>query len=186
MVADAFIQFRVTPEVKTVLRALAERDQVTESEIVRKLVETMLRVQVKEGAPKVEEMGRISRDSRVPVRLSLDDRKLLMQRATGRGMASATYVAVLVRAHLHNVAPIPKAELLALNGTIAELRMFGRTLNQRARLLNQDARAVVPGRVEVQTMRKMADKLIDGFKALLRANHKSWVDGGGRGAETTH
>jgi hypothetical protein len=153
---------------------------------VRKLVETMLRMQVKEGAPKVEEMERISRDSRVPVRLSLDDRKLLMQRATGRGMASATYVAVLVRAHLHGVAPIPKAELLALNGTIAELRLFGRTLNQMARLLSQDSRAVVPGRVEVQAMRKMADKLIDGFKTLLKANHKSWVDGEAADGKTTH
>jgi hypothetical protein len=186
MSSPPFIAARVTPEVKTLLRALARREQITESELVRQLIETMLRMQLKEGELKLKEMERISRDSRLSVRLNLDDRKLLMERATARGVAAATYVAVLVRAHLHGVAPIPKEELLVLNGTIAELRMLGRTLNQMAKLFNQDPRAVVPGRVEVQTMRKMADKLIDGFKALLKANYKSWVDGEDRDAETTH
>ena len=168
------------------LRAIAERDKITESELVRQLIETMVRMQLQEGAPPIAEMERISRDSRVYVRLNPDDRKLLMQLAVARGMASATYVAVLVRAHLHRVAPIPKEELAALNGSIAELRMLGRTLNQMARALNRDARAVVPGRVEVQTMRKMGEVLVDGIKALLQANHKSWVTGETKDAKTTH
>jgi hypothetical protein len=32
MPADAFIQCRVTPEMKTLVRALAEREQITERE----------------------------------------------------------------------------------------------------------------------------------------------------------
>jgi hypothetical protein len=38
-----------------------------------------------------------------------------------RGMASATYVSLLVRSHLHNAAPLPKAEYLALRQLILEL-----------------------------------------------------------------
>ena len=34
MSPDAFIQFRVTPEVKTLLRALAQREQISESALV--------------------------------------------------------------------------------------------------------------------------------------------------------
>jgi hypothetical protein len=45
MSADAFIQIRVTPEVKCRLQALADREQITESALVRQLLVTMLRVQ---------------------------------------------------------------------------------------------------------------------------------------------
>ena len=186
MTADALIRARVAPELKTVLQAIAKRDNVTESALVRQILETMVRMQLREGAPKIEEIERISRDSRVYVRLDLDDRKLLMQRAIARGMASATYVSVLVRAHLHNIAPIPKDELAALNGSIAELRMIGRTLNQMAKTLRQDARTAVPGRIEVMAMKKMGEVLVDGIKSLLKANHKSWAGGEGGDAETTH
>jgi hypothetical protein len=39
-----------------------------------------------------------------------------------RGMRSATYMSVLVRAHLRKVTPIPKEELAVLKRSIAELR----------------------------------------------------------------
>ncbi len=45
MSADAFIQIRVTPEVKARLQALADREHITESAVVRQLLVTMLRVQ---------------------------------------------------------------------------------------------------------------------------------------------
>jgi hypothetical protein len=49
MSSDAFIQVRVTPEVKARLQALSEREQITESALVRQLLLTMLRVQVARG-----------------------------------------------------------------------------------------------------------------------------------------
>src|SRR6185437_14647891 len=99
MANDAFIQFRVTPEVKTILRAIAEREQITESALVRQLVEVMLRTQIKAGGPKLVELEKASRDARLYVRLEPDDRMLLTSRATSRGLRSATYVALLVRSH---------------------------------------------------------------------------------------
>jgi hypothetical protein len=98
-------------------------------------------------------------------------------------MPSATYVSLLVRTHLRGVAPLPKEELLALRHSIAELRTVGRNLNQMAKALNQDARAIVPGRQEVVAMLKVAEGLRDHFKALLKANEKSWLQGY---AETPH
>ena len=112
-----------------------------------------------------------------------EDRLLLSGRATQRGMPSATYVSLLVRAYLRGVAPIPKEELLALRHCIAELKAVGRNLNQMARVLNQDARGVVPGRQEVNAMLKVVEGLRDHFKVLLKANEKSWLEGY---AETSH
>ena len=41
---------RVTPEMKTLLRALAEREQITESALVRQLLEVMLRRSAQRGS----------------------------------------------------------------------------------------------------------------------------------------
>src|SRR5579862_6052053 len=110
MSADAFIQVRVAPEVKARLRVLAERENITESALVRQLLITMLRVQVSAEASDPEVTEAIPRDSRVWVRLRLEDRKLLKARAHARGVPSATYVALLVRSHLHAIAPLPEGE----------------------------------------------------------------------------
>ena len=174
MAADCIVAMRVTAEVKTLLRALATREQISESALVRQLVETMLRMQVKAGMPALTEVEKESRDARVYVRLEEGVRVQLMKRALERGMPSATYLAGLAKSHLCGVAPLPKEELLALKRSIAELKAIGRHLNQIARALNQDGRATGPGRQEVQAMFKVATGLRDHFKALLEANERSW------------
>ena len=183
MAAPPFVAARVTPEMKTLLRTLAEREQITESALVRQLLEVTLRRSAMEGFPKLHVLEKVSRDARLSVRLRHEDRTLLSARATARGMASATYVSVLVRSHLRNLAPLPKEELLALRHSIAELKAVGRNLNQMAKALNQDVRATVPGRQEVNALLKVAEGLRDHVKALLKANEKSWAQGY---AETSH
>jgi predicted DNA-binding protein len=133
MSAEAFVQFRVTPEMKTLLRTLAEREQVTESALVRQLLEVMLRRSAVEGFPKAETLERRSLDARLSISLAPEDRMLLCERATARGMQSATYVSVLVRSHLRNLTPLTKEELTALKRSVAELGAIVRNLNQIAR-----------------------------------------------------
>jgi predicted DNA binding CopG/RHH family protein len=183
MAAEAFVQCRVTAEIKTLLRVLAERDQITESALVRQLLEVMLRMSAKEGFPKLDALEKVSRDARLSIRLAPEDRILLCDRATARGMPSATYVAVLVRSHLRNLAPLPKEELLALKRSVAELGAIGRSLNQIARAANQGAKPAGPGREDLKAMLRVAEGLRDHVKALLRANQTSWERGH---ATTTH
>jgi predicted DNA binding CopG/RHH family protein len=183
MAAEAFVQCRVTAEAKTLLRVLAEREQITESALVRQLIEVMLRMSAKEGFPKLDALEQVSRDARLTVRLAPEDRILLCDRATARGMPSATYVSVLVRSHLRNLAPLPKEELLALKRSVAELGALGRNLNQIARALNQGGKHSGPGREDLKAMLRVAEGLRDHVKALLRANQISWERGH---AETTH
>src|ERR1700685_2807627 len=141
MAAPPVVAARVTPEMKTLLRVLAEREQITESALVRQLLEVTLRMSAREGFPKVDAMEKVTRDVRLSVRLAPEDRILLSDRARARGMPSATYVSVLVRSHLRNLAPLPKEELLALKRSVAELGAIGRNLNQIARAANQGSRA---------------------------------------------
>jgi hypothetical protein len=183
MAAPPFVAARVTPEMKTLLRVLAEREQITESALVRQLLEVTLRMSAKEGFPKLDALEKVSRDARLSIRLAPEDRILLCDRATARCMPSATYVSVLVRSHLRNLTPLPKQELLALKRSVAELGAIGRNLNQIARATNQGGRPVAPGRDELKAMLRVAEGLRDHVKALLKANQISWEQGH---AETTH
>jgi len=120
MAAPPFVAARVTPEMKALLRTLAAHEQITESALVRQLLEVMLRGSAGAGFPKPESLERVSRDGRLSVRLATDDRILLCERAAARGIPSATYVSVLVRSHLRQLAPLPKEELLALKRSVAD------------------------------------------------------------------
>ena len=91
LTADAFVQCRVTAEIKTLVRALAKREQVTASALIKQLLQVVLRSSAAAGFPRLEEPQRSSRDMRLYVRLNPNDRLLLRQRAAARGMPAATY-----------------------------------------------------------------------------------------------
>jgi len=72
MGAPPFVAARVTPEMKTLLRVLAEREQITESALVRQLLEGMLRMSTQEGFPKPDTLEKVTGDARLSVRLAPD------------------------------------------------------------------------------------------------------------------
>lgn len=177
MVDSHFIAARVSPEMKARLRALADQRQTSESALLKRLIEVTL-----EGAPEVPlgntaSAPRFARDARLYVRLWPDDQLLLAERASARGMPAATYVSVLVRAHLRHMGPLPKDELQALKGAIAQLGAVGRNLNQIAHFVRQGGATTRPRREDVETMLKICTALRDHFKATLLANLRSWKDG---------
>ena len=169
--AHAFIQCRVTLEVKALLRASALREGLTESALIKRLLEVMLRAS---SSSVLESPHRPLRDRRLCVRLQQGDRLLLGERAHARGMPSATYVAVLVRSHLRDLTPLPREELLALRRAVAELSALGRNLNQIARAVHSGERVAGPEREDLKTMLRVAAALRDHVKALLVANAKAW------------
>jgi Bacterial mobilisation protein (MobC) len=176
--ADQFIVARVSSETKARLRALAERQYLSESALLRRLVELVL---LKAGlSPIITEtpiVAKSLRAARLMVRLRTDDQILFRERAAARGMAPATYVSVLTRAHLRLLAPLPKDELLALKRTVAELGTIGRNLNQIARAANQGQLVTSPGRNDLEAMLRVCLTLRDNLKRVLLANLKSWEQG---------
>lgn len=177
MVADQFIAARVSSATKHRLRSPAAKRQLSESALLKELLELTLggpAVLERDGA---EPVAKMARGARLYVRLRPDDRLLLAERAAARRMAAATYVSVLVRAHLRHLAPLPHDELWALNCVVAELGAIGRNLNQIARATHQAAPATEPRRGDVLAMLKVCEALRDHVKALLKENAVSWKVG---------
>src|SRR5688500_18808368 len=121
-----FIAARVSSETKARFRSCAERRHMTESGLLKSLVDSVVRTADDIEADAVKPVGRWLRGARTTVRLHPHDRSILRERAASRQMAVATYISVLVRAHLRNLSPLPKAELLALKQSVAELGAIGR------------------------------------------------------------
>ena len=170
--ADQIVAVRVSSETKARLGALAVRQQISESALLRRLVELVL---LKAGlAPIITETptdARPLRTARLMIRLDADDQLLLRERAAARGLPPATYVSVLTRAHLRSLAPLPKEELLALLG---ELGSIGRNLNQIVHAANQGQLVTSPGRDDLTAMLRVCGTLRDNLKRVLLANLKSW------------
>ena len=177
MAGNAFVRCRVSSETKALLQSIADREQITESALIRQLLDTLVRAAAAADATTVKPGAPELRGERLSIRLAPDDRLLLCDRAAARGMPSATYVAVLVRSHLRRLTPLPGVELDALKRSIAELGAIGRNLNQIARSLNAGGRSDGPGRRDLESMLKIAVALRDHFRALLKANETSWERG---------
>ena len=64
-------------------------------------------------------------------------------------MPAGTYLAVLARSHLRNLAPLPEAERKAFERGVADLSAIGRNLNQIARHLNRGGVLAGPRREDL-------------------------------------
>jgi hypothetical protein len=99
MAASPCIQCRIDPQLKLRLQALAVQRGLTESGLLKRIVIGVVGVAPANDAS-VLAVESIGPRARVYVRLRPGDHALLRERAAGRGLASATYVSMLVRTHL--------------------------------------------------------------------------------------
>ncbi len=183
-----YLKTRVPESTKERVRVAAAREYLTEATWFRRVVEDALR---RQAAAFADEPNRGDTDerpalttggaarARIYIRLSHDDRIILRERATARGMPASTYAAALLRAHLRGLAPLPTAELAALKRTIAELGAVARNLNQIAAATNRGERVPGPSRDDLRALVRMCEGLRDHVKGLLRANQQSWTVGHG-------
>ncbi|MEO8309059.1 MAG: plasmid mobilization relaxosome protein MobC [Pseudomonadota bacterium] len=191
MVASELVKARMPLELKQRVKLRAERDMLSESAWLKRVIVSALQagedgqVEAPESgtgdaasARPTRPAGALGRySSRVYVRLRSDDRLLLEARAAARGMRPATYVSVLTRCHLRRLAPLPKDELLAMRQSISELAAVGRNLNQIARRANEGGPLPGSGREGFLAMHKICLALHDHTKALLKRNLTSWESG---------
>lgn len=158
-------------------RALAERQQVTESVLLKRMIDQSIHSIKQSDAQVLRHTHRRLQGSRLCVRLHPDDQLLLSERAAARQMAVATYVAVLVRSHLRMLAPLPRAELMILKRSVAELGAIGRNINQLTRLAHEEARSGSPNRGDLRLILQVCEAMRDHIKHLIKANTGSWVTG---------
>jgi hypothetical protein len=171
------VKTRVTPDTKRIIQTLAQRQQLTESAWLRRLIEVTLQTAGANRSDEIDPAETEIRATRLTIRLVAEDQLLLRARAAGRGMPSATYVSVLVRAHLRALTPLPTQELAALRRSTAELGPIGRNLNQIARAMNQGGAVVGPTREELRGLLRACEALRDHVAALIQANLTTWSTG---------
>jgi len=179
--ANSFIQCRVSPATKEALRGAAERRQLSESALVKRMVELLLHTAAPLDTTAVHSDVRPTRLTRLYVRLSSGDWSLLRERAGARCVAAATYASNLIRAHVRGVSPLLKEELDAVRRSVAALRAIGNNLNQIARASHQNGQATGPNRQDVRAMLKICEGLRDHVHGLMRANVMSWQSGDAQG-----
>ena len=191
MAATEILKTRVTPETKARVAEITQAELLTEAVWLRRIVAKELQenrtnsarqeATARHAGRTLVRRGPCSKDvgpaARVYMRIRREDHLLLHERAAARGMASATYVSVLVRSHLRALPPLPKDELAALKQAVGELGAIGRNLNQITRAVNQGVRVTGLGRAEFEGILKICEALRDHTKNLIKANTASWATG---------
>jgi hypothetical protein len=172
--AEAFIQCRVAPTTKAALRAAADRQQLTETALLKRMLNLVLHTAGAPDTGAVTTADHPTRQARLYVRLTMGDRQLLQERSAARHMAAATYASNLLRAHLRSVTPLPEAELRALRQSTRELAAIGRNLNQIGRAVHQGAPRTGVGREDLRSLLKACEALRDHVRAYIRTNVSSW------------
>jgi hypothetical protein len=173
MAASPCIQCRVDPQLKLRLQAIAVERGLTESAVLKRLVIGGVGMAAADDA-KVLAVEPIGPRARVYVRLRPADHAVLRARAARRGLASATYVSMLVRAHLRGVSPLPDRELAELRHATGALGAVGRNLNQIARVAHQTGRVEGLTTADLTAMLAAFEELRAHFKRLIEANIASW------------
>jgi len=175
MAGSTHLSTWVSAETKQRFAGAAARQGLSESALLKRLIEQMLSTGAgDEAAPPAPDPVR---DRRVTIRLVADDQALLRERAAARTMPAATYVSSLVRAHLRHVVPLPDRELAALRAIVNQLGALGRNLNTMTRLLHQDSRHPGPGLERARVMLHICEALRDHVRDVLKANLVSWEVG---------
>jgi hypothetical protein len=93
---------------------VAKARGVSESALLRQLVESTLTATDTVHASTPEPVLPVSSSGRISVRLHTDDLLFLRERASARELPTGTYVSLLVRAQV----PLPTAELAALKRSV--------------------------------------------------------------------
>ena len=177
MATEAFVQCRVAPATKAALRAAAERHRLTESALLKRMLDLVLHTAGAPDSAAPTTTDRAARQARLYVRLTTVDRQLLQERSAARHLAPATYASNLLRAHLRSLTPVPEAELRALRQSTRELAAIGRNLNQIARAAHQSTSGVALGRDDLRSILKACEALRDHIRAYIRTNISSWESG---------
>jgi hypothetical protein len=177
MAAEAFIQCRVAQATKAALRAVAERQQLTESALIKRMLELVLHTTGPADPSAVTNADRPARTARLYVRLTVGDRQLLDERSAARCLAPATYASILLRSHLRALTPLPETELRALRNSTRELAAIGRNLNQIAFAAHRGGSSAGVSREELRGILKACEALRDHVRSYIRINVSSWSSG---------
>ena len=168
---------RLSDDEKERLRALAASYGLKESALLKRAVDRMIDPCGLSGEAFTAPRTDGARLAKMLICLHPDTRSHVAQRARARGLPPATYVAAVIRSHVLNLRPLPKAEIKAFEQGVVQLAMIGRNLNQLARRANAEKAVAIPRREDVALFLKTCTTMVGNLKATLKANKESWEVG---------
>jgi len=128
----AVIKTECDAATKAAFKALADREDATEAQLLRRLVEQAL--VASGGAPMPRRAAPPVVGRKLDVRLPEDDLAQVRALAVAEGITAPWWVRALVRRRLDRaVVPFNPEELRAIHHAIAQLGPLGRNLNQLVR-----------------------------------------------------
>lgn len=159
---------------------MARSHGLTESALLKRLIERAIEPVALPPALALQGVQDAPRNDRLYVRLYADDRQLLAERAAARGMASATYLAVLARAHLRHLSPLPEAEMKKFSECVLVFSAVLRSLQAIAnhlRASGSQEKAETPFQRNLETFLKTGKHAFTSLNTVLKENKQSWEVG---------
>lgn len=173
------LRVRVSPATQQRIRDAARAKMITESVWLRQCIERSLADSTPETAavPGVAELPVAAR--RFSIRIPPADGRLLKAVAQSRGLPTASYVSLLVRAHLHDHVPVPPNELRALREATEQLGRICRYLTQVDAFVRQQQTLPKTLESNMESALRLSIAIGHGLRGYMFANAKSWQIGGG-------
>ena len=174
---------RLSSEAKTRFAALATHHHLSESGLLARLVDEVLRandaVARESGVQRGQRGSTVEgvAEDRITLRLRNGDRTLVAERAGARGMKTGSYLAMLIHNHVRDSAVLPPNELDQIKATGAQLAALGRQLRMLG-MPNTEAEPVASElRDAIALCRREIEAAREATAAVVRRNLMSWETG---------
>lgn len=167
------IAAQCSESTKLRFRALAERHGVSESALLRKMVE-----QVLAGNEKPSDLERFAGPrsgytGQLRLRLRRKEVAAIRDLAKPAGQSAQGWVVAQLRHRLEGAVPFAKEELDAMRDAVREIGSVGRNLNTITRHLLR-TNQFLAGQLELDTLSKAVERIRrEMIATLARANHRS-------------
>lgn len=172
--ASSLIATRASGEKKARFRGLAQACGLDESKLLTLLID---RVLARNGLADEPSDSPRTTAGRMTLRLRPGDPARLAARAAARGLKPASYLTLLVHAHLLQNPPLPMAELAELKRAVGELSALGRSLSRLGNSMTHDRDAPADLADWLPAVREAVEQLRESVADLVRANLVSWESG---------
>ena len=174
----ALISAKVPKPVKDDFVSVASARGLSESALLREVILTVLAEAGHQFNSEPVAPGRRGPKERTTFRYRPGDGPALERRAKARGLPPATYLSMLIHAHVRDAAPMPPEEVRALKACVSELSAVGRNLNQIARGINAGQQeGSEPLSKHLDEVRQQLGDLRAHVAQIVRANLMSWEGG---------
>ncbi len=177
---SALIHVRVSQETKSRLSEFARREGLTESDVIRGMIEDELRRNEEPPKCMMNSDAEGYRRKRISLTVPLFIASLAGERAVGKGMSLSRWIACLIQTHVYQPPVLTTPELKLLNESNRQIRAIGVNINQIAKSFNSldiDIRKLK----DFYLVERLIKENIEIIDKLMRAANRSW--GVGRGSD---